>query len=71
MLDKNYSCELEKKNDKFTIISFLIGKETNRCPYVGLEIRKTFVIVVREHQYLMGSPLMKDSSWTASLVSMS
>lgn len=29
MLDKNYSCELEKKNnDKFTIISFLIGKET-------------------------------------------
>lgn len=29
VLDKNYSCELEKKNnDKFTIISFLIGKET-------------------------------------------
>lgn len=29
VLDKNDSCELEKKNnDKFTIISFLIGKET-------------------------------------------
>lgn len=27
VFDKNYSCELEKNNDKFIIILFLIGKE--------------------------------------------